>query len=89
MSEESQIILVDVRTPEEFSTGHIPDALNIAFQSADFVEKIKSLVEEGKVILYCRSGMRSAEAVQKLEQAEIFVSILPGGITEYQGELEK
>ena len=87
MSEESPIILVDVRTPEEYKTGHIPDAINIDFYSPDFVQQIKPLLEEGEVILYCRSGRRSGEAVTTLETAGYVVQGLPGGITAYQGEL--
>lgn len=89
MSEESPIILVDVRTADEFNTGHIPDSNNIDLYSPDFQEQIKLLVEEGEVILYCLSGARSGEAVINLEKSEIFVSSLPGGLSAYKGELEK
>ena len=61
-------LLVDVRTPAEFASGHLPDAINIPVQ-----ELSARLVELGPrdrtIVLYCRSGARSARAARSLEQA--------------------
>lgn len=63
---EAGATLVDVRTPEEFAAGHIPGALNIP---VDEVER--RIAEFGPrdepVVLYCRSGNRSAHAARMLE----------------------
>ncbi len=51
--------LIDVRTPQEFSTGHPPGAINIPIEE---LMKAPSLVPDGVIIFYCRSGHRSALA---------------------------
>jgi phage shock protein E len=55
--------LVDVRTPEEFAMGHVAGARNIPVQElgARYAE-----IPKGQVVLYCRSGARSASAAQFL-----------------------
>lgn len=73
---EKQVILelddvqvIDVRTPEEFNAGHIKNAQNMDFYSPTFDELIKTLDKEKPVILYCRSGVRSANSAEKMEAA--------------------
>ena len=57
-------IMVDVREPNEYGDGHIPGAINVPLST---VEGSKEL--QGKsVILYCRSGMRSLDAMKKLQK---------------------
>ena len=78
---DSSIVLVDVRTPEEFTQGHIKNALNIDFKNELFVENFKSAVpKESKVAVYCRSGKRSAGAAEKLQAEGYDVINLDGGI---------
>lgn len=57
-------VLVDVRTPEEFASGHIPGALNIPLQ--ELGQKTDRLAKDKALILYCRSGSRSAHAAGML-----------------------
>lgn len=57
-------LLVDVRTPEEFAMGYIPGAINIPLQ--DLNQKLDRLPKDKPVILYCRSGSRSAHAAAML-----------------------
>ena len=59
--------LVDVRTPEEYSTGHLVLSQNIDYNSPDFKEKISKLNKIKTVYLYCRSGNRSGKAVDTLK----------------------
>jgi len=60
-------LLIDVRTPEEFADGHIPGAINISVQTlADRLDEVPRGVP---VVVYCRSGNRSAQASQILAQA--------------------
>lgn len=79
--------LVDVRTPEEYSTGFIANAQNIDYFSPTFDEDIKKLDKEKPVIVYCKSGRRSTKCSEKLLKAG-FVKIynLEGGITQWQYE---
>jgi len=65
---EKDVLLIDVRTPEEFAEGHIPGAVNIDFRAEDFNQKAVELLKETQstLAIYCRSGRRSAEACTKL-----------------------
>ena len=65
---ESGARLVDVRTPEEFAAGHISGAVNIPVQELD--RRMGELEpKEGAVVVYCRSGNRSASAARVLKSA--------------------
>ena len=85
--ELEDIQLVDVRTPEEYKEGFIENFQNIDFLSPTFEEDIVKLDKEKPVILYCRSGGRSASCAQKMLDAG-FVKIydLDGGISKWQHE---
>ena len=61
------VVVLDVRTAEEFQAGHIKGALNIDVLKSDFEKKATSEIPEGKTIaLYCRSGNRSKKAANAL-----------------------
>ena len=60
-------LLVDVRTPEEFATGHIAGAVNIPLQ--DIAARMSEIPKDTPAIIYCRSGNRSAQAMQILANA--------------------
>jgi rhodanese-related sulfurtransferase len=55
-------IIIDVRTADEYNTGHIDRAVNIDVASPDFRSKINQLDKNKKYLVYCRSGVRSAQA---------------------------
>ena len=57
-------LLVDVRTAEEFSDGHIEGALNIDYFSATFSDEISNIGLEKPVLVYCRSGNRSGKSMK-------------------------
>lgn len=59
--------LIDVRTPMEFQSGHIPGALNIDVQVLP--ARLKDVPKDKPVVLYCRSGNRSASAAGVLQRA--------------------
>jgi rhodanese-related sulfurtransferase len=77
--------LIDVRTPEEFATGHLDGAVNIDLQGAGFGAAVADLDPSGTYAVYCRSGNRSAVAVAYL-QDHGFDSVfhLDGGIVAWQ-----
>ncbi len=58
--------LIDVRTPEEYSSSKIGNALNINYYDADFEAKLKKLDKDKPLFVYCKSGGRSSGAVSKL-----------------------
>src|SRR5690625_2670426 len=55
---ESNQVLLDVRTPEEFAEGHLPDAININLKSDKFEEIIDTLDKNKTYYVYCRSEER-------------------------------
>lgn len=82
---DKEIVLLDVRTPQEFAEGYIPGAVNIDVMAPDFVKNVEAAVpKERPVAVYCRSGRRSAEAMEKLLAAGYDVTDLDGGIMAWQ-----
>lgn len=57
-------IFLDVRTPEEFNGGAIPNAKHINYYGSDFDKKINQLDKSKTYIVYCKSGMRSKKTAQ-------------------------
>lgn len=86
MEKESGYIILDVRTPEEFTEKHIPGALNIP-NKAIGTDEIPELPDKQQLILvYCRSGNRSKQASEKLV-AQGYTNIVEfGGINDWTGE---
>lgn len=56
--------VVDVRTPQEYSDGHLERSLNIDFQSPNFSTEISSLDSSANYVIYCRSGNRAGKAIE-------------------------
>lgn len=77
--------LIDVRTPQEFKSGHIKGAKNIDFFSGRFNLEFEKLDKDQPVFLYCRSGNRSRQTSKRLAMNG-FTKIydLQGGIMNYQ-----
>lgn len=78
-------VILDVRTPAEFAEGHLEGAVNLDIESADFAAQASALDPAGTYAIYCRSGNRSAVAVDALVGAG-FGSVyhLGGGIQAWQ-----
>ena len=62
INNSTNLIMLDVRTAEEYSTGNIPNSINIDVLSPDFKSKIELLDKNKEYLVYCRSGNRSAIA---------------------------
>lgn len=74
IAERKDIIVVDVRTVEEYDMAHIPGAKNISVIDSDFDELLKTI--EGKpVLVHCAAGVRSMRAVMKMEATGKFPEI--------------
>lgn len=92
---EELVILLDVRTPEEFARGHIKGAINVNVRDDDFLKNAKAAlnIKEGRVLptvaLYCRSGVRSLKAAELLVKEEYAKKIynLEPGIIGWMGEV--
>lgn len=73
-----ETVIIDVRTPAEFSSGHLEGAVNIDVQSPDFDSQISALDPAGSYYVYCRSGNRSAQAIDRMS-ALGFTDLTNGG----------
>jgi thioredoxin len=60
--------IIDVRTPEEFATGHLDQAQNINIYDTDFAERIGKLDKTTPVFVYCKAGGRSADAAGQMQR---------------------
>ena len=89
MDTESEYVVLDVRTEEEFAQGHIPGAMLIP-DYAIREEADKALPNKDALILvYCRSGRRSAEAARTLADMGYTQVYDFGGIIDWPYEIEK
>ncbi len=84
-----EIILLDVRRPDEYATGHIPNAINIPNESIGESVTAKLPDKDALIFVYCRSGRRSVEAANKLVALGYTNIVEIGGIQSYTGELER
>ncbi|MBU2997152.1 rhodanese-like domain-containing protein [Cellulophaga baltica] len=84
------VTLLDVRTPEEFEEGHLPNALNINLFDENFVAQVNSRVsKDKKVFVYCKSGRRSAKASKKIDSLGFSVVDLLGGYLAFKKAIEE
>ena len=84
---EPGVIILDVRTPEEFASGHIEGALNIDFNSGKFANEITRLNPSENYAVYCRSGSRSGQAASIMHKAGFHdVSNLNGGVIDWTND---
>ena len=67
ISQPTTHFLLDVRTPEEFASGHLDGAANISVQT--LAQRLADVPRDQPIVVYCRSGNRSAQAAQILAQA--------------------
>lgn len=91
---DKEVVLLDVRTADEYAEGHIPGAmLNIDVLSEDFASIAERNLDKDKTIaLYCRSGNRSKTAAHRLTELGYNVVELGSGIKGWTGsgrEIEK
>lgn len=68
MEANKDIVLIDVRTPEEIARGKINNALEMNISSPEFTDKINKLDKSKEYIVYCAVGGRSATAVSMMQQ---------------------
>jgi rhodanese-related sulfurtransferase len=83
------LVILDVRTAEEFGEGHLPGAINLNFFATDFLDKMKGY--EGKsVLIHCASGGRSGQALSRLKDTS-FAALyhLKNGFTGWQSAGKK
>lgn len=87
---DGEVVLLDVRTPQEYQEGYIPSAVNVDFWASDFDNKIETLDKTAPVLIYCQSGGRSSKALSRMEALgfeEVYE--LRGGVKAWEGYGEK
>ena len=89
MSEESDYIILDVRTQAEYDEGHIPDAICIPNETIGNEQPDQLQDKSQLIFVYCRSGNRSKQAAQKLSEMGYTNIIEIGGINDWSGDIEK
>ena len=84
----SGAVLLDVRTPEEYRSGHIPGSKNIPLQTLDRVGSVAEN-KDTALYVYCQSGARSRQAAGMLKQMGYTNVNNIGGIASYAGKVER
>ena len=87
LSNDPEVVVIDVRTPEEFDEGHIDGAEMIDFYADTFGDDIAALDQDETYLLYCRSGNRSGQTAALMAQLG-FDSVydMDGGVLAYSAE---
>jgi len=85
--EEKKVVVLDVRTPEEFKDGHIAGATNIDFSASDFKKRVGELDKSKTYLVHCAAGGRSTQSLPILKKGEIkSVYHLDGGFNAWKKE---
>lgn len=73
-------VVLDVRTPKEFASGHIPGAINIDIKNPNFQQQIAKLKKDQPYLVHCGAGVRSARACEEMSRAGFtnLVDLAPG-----------
>ena len=80
LSQKPDLILLDVRTPSEYTEGHLPKSVNVDVLAPDFEQRAEAVLgKQRSVALYCRSGHRSKQAATLLSRRGIQVYELSTG----------
>ena len=87
MESEQDYVILDVRTPEEFASGHIPGALNVPNETIGTAEVPELPRKDQLILVYCRSGNRSKQASQKLADLGYTDVREFGGINTWPGQI--
>ena len=84
-SDNPDFVILDVRTADEFSAGHIENAVNLDYYSDSFIEELAQLDTEKTYLIYCGSGERSSDTLDIVEQLDFMeVYNLTGGMTAWE-----
>jgi len=85
MAENKDLLIIDVRTPEETKAGILPGAINLDFNAPDFEQNIDKLEKSRPTLIYCQAGGRSKKVTDRLLGQKGFSSVyeLKGGYNEW------
>ena len=88
MAQETGYIILDVRRPDEYAAGHIPNAINVPNETIGTAEIPELPNKDQLIMVYCRSGRRSKESSAKLVKLGYTNIVEFGGILDWKGEIE-
>ena len=84
IAEETNEMVLDIRTPAEYNEGIIEGAINIDFYEASFADNLEILDKNAHYVVYCRSGNRSGQAMSTFEDLGFMnITEIDGGITNW------
>lgn len=89
MEENKDYVIVDVRTPDEYAEGHIPNAINIQNETINETVYNKLKDKNQLILIYCRSGSRSRQAAYKMQKLGYTNIVEFGGIINWKGKIAK
>jgi phage shock protein E len=69
LADAKKVVVIDVRTPDEFKAGSVPGAVNLDFKSADFAKRLGELDRSKTYLVHCASGNRSKQSLPVFEKA--------------------
>lgn len=86
---DENVVILDVRTEDEYDSGMIPESINIDIHKGQgFISEIEILDKEKKYYVYCRSGARSAKACEIMNGLGFkYTYNLLGGILDWEGDI--
>lgn len=86
-SDRRCLVILDVRTPQEYSSGHLNGSINLDFRSTSFADELDVLDRGNAYLVYCRTGVRSGRAAALMKSLG-FLELydLAGGIAGWQRE---
>lgn len=89
LAQDDNAVILDVRTPEEWSHGIVPGAVMIDFYTGpDFLEGLQALDKDKNYYVYCKAGGRSAQACDIMNNLGIMKTFnLNGGFSQWQGDV--
>ena len=70
MSKQTGVVILDVRTAQEYAQGHIHGAVNLDINATDFAQKVAQLDKNTTYLVHCRSGTRSTRACNEMAGLE-------------------
>lgn len=87
---EGKVIVLDVRTPKEFTAGHIDGAKNIDYNASDFESKVAALEKTKPYLVHCASGGRSSRSLKVFAKLGFTqITHLDGGMNAWTAAGEK
>jgi rhodanese-related sulfurtransferase len=86
-AQKEKVVVLDVRTPEEYAAGHIPGSVLLDFRSPKFAEELAKLSREKQYLVHCAVGGRSAKACDQMTRIGLTNIVnLKGGFKAWQAE---